>query len=278
MMFGPLVSVEELAAHPQWRVFDCRHDLANPEAGAEAFAAGHIPGARFLHLDRDLSGLKSGNNGRHPLPEPGRLTQRMGELGIDDHSTVVFYDADAGMYAARAWWLLRWLGHSQVAVLDGGLAAWVQSGHALTQDIIHPLPCSFTQRRTLHTTTDAATLRATLGQAGAPLIIDARSPDRFAGQNETLDPVGGHIPGAVNRYFRNNLDATGRFKPAADLRAEFSTLLAGQPAARVVHQCGSGVTACHSLLAMEIAGLSGSCLYPGSWSEWCADPSRPIAP
>ena len=277
MAFGPLVTAEQLAAHSEWRVFDCRHDLANPDAGALAFAAGHIPGAQFLHLDADLSGTKTGTNGRHPLPDPATLAQRLRTLGVDNDTQIVVHDADVGMFAARAWWLLRWLGHRHVAVLDGGLAAWVAAGHALSCAVIVPTQGSFAQRPSLTTLTDSTRLLAGLGTTMAPLIVDARAPDRFAGQNETLDPVGGHIPGAVNRFFRHNLGADGRFKPADVLRQEFTALLGERAANDTVQQCGSGVTACHNLLAMEIAGLPGATLYPGSWSEWCADPARPVS-
>lgn len=277
MSVGPLVTAEQLAAQPAWRVFDCRHDLSKPDAGALAFTAGHIPGAQFLHLDTDLSGTKTGTNGRHPLPDSATLAQRLRTLGIDNDTPVVVYDADVGMFAARAWWLLRWLGHSHVAVLDGGLAAWVAAGNELSRDVTVPAKGNFAQRPSLHTITDAAHLLAGLGTAAAPLIVDARAPDRFAGQNETLDPVGGHIPGAINRFFRNNVGAQGRFKPGDVLRQEFTALLGQRAATDTVQQCGSGVTACHNLLAMEIAGLPGAALYPGSWSEWCADPTRPVA-
>lgn len=274
---SPLVSVAELAAHPEWVIFDCRHDLADPEAGATAFARGHIPGAQFLHLDRDLSGHKTGHNGRHPLPDITTFAQKLTSCGVQASSTVVVYDNDIGMFAARAWWLLRWLGHERVAVLDGGLSAWLAAGNALTSDCPALPHGHFVPRHQADWTIDADGVLANLTHADR-LIIDARAPDRFAGENETLDPVGGHIPGAVNRCFRMNITSTGLFKSAEVLRAEFDALLDGKAPNTVIHQCGSGVTACHNLLALEIAGLTGSRLYPGSWSEWCADPMRPIAP
>ena len=271
-----LVSVEDLATHPQWRVFDCRHDLKNTEYGRQAYARGHIPGALFLHLDDDLSGEKTGGNGRHPLPAADSFARRMAACGVDAATQVVAYDNEGGIFAARLWWLLRWLGHERVAVLDGGLAGWRRSGRALDDVVPAVAPRAFTAMPRAMTV-DSGQVLADL-QSARLLVVDARSPERFRGENETLDPVGGHIPGAVNRFYFDNLDDDGCFfKPAAELRAEFDALLDGRPAQQVVQQCGSGVTACHNLLAMELAGLSGSKLYPGSWSEWCADPARPVA-
>ncbi len=255
---------------------DCRHDLSNPQFGASAYADGHIPGAVFLSLDNDLSGPLTGNNGRHPLPDAARLMQRLGALGIDNHTQIVAYDDTGGMYAARLWWLLRWLGHDKVAVLDGGLQAWQEAGQALDSQTPARQPTSFHGSPQISKHIDATSLWSEL-QHGHVRLIDARSPDRFRGENETLDPVGGHIPGAINRFFRDNLDETGRFMPAEALRQAFTRLMGDFAADAVVHQCGSGVTACHNLLAMEHVGLTGSRLYPGSWSEWCADPSRQIA-
>jgi thiosulfate/3-mercaptopyruvate sulfurtransferase len=271
-----LVSVEELAAHPEWRVFDCRHDLKNTEYGRQAYARGHIPGALFLHLDEDLSGATTGGNGRHPLPAIDDFARRMSECGVDASAQVVAYDNEGGIFAARLWWLLRWLGHERVAVLDGGLAGWKRSKRALEEQVPAAAPRQFVPR-VQDLTVDVGRVLADLGSERM-LILDARSAERFRGENETLDPVGGHIPGALNRFYFDNLDDDGCFfKPAPELRAEFAALLGGRPATQVVQQCGSGVTACHNLLAMELAGLSGSKLYPGSWSEWCADPARPVA-
>jgi thiosulfate/3-mercaptopyruvate sulfurtransferase len=271
-----LVSAEDLAAHPEWRVFDCRHDLKNTEYGRQAYARGHIPGALFLHLDDDLSGVKDGRNGRHPLPDVADFAQRMSAFGVDATTQVVAYDNEGGIFASRLWWMLRWLGHDKVAVLDGGLAGWKRSKRALEETLPVVTPRVFTpQPRNM--TVDGGQVLSEL-QSQKMLIVDARSPERFRGENETLDPVGGHIPGAVNRFYFDNLDDDGCFfKPVAELRAEFDAMLAGRPAESVVQQCGSGVTACHNMLAMELAGLSGSKLYPGSWSEWCADASRPVA-
>lgn len=276
MPYATLVSVQDLAAHLNdegWVVCDCRHDLAAYEAGRSAYVESHIPGARFLHLGEDLSGPKTGLNGRHPLPHPITLTLRLGALGIDNATQVVAYDASGGMYAARLWWMLRWVGHNRVAVLDGGWAAWLDAGQPVSAGTPELRPTTFDPSLQPDRATDAGYLAAHLNEV---CVMDARSPDRFRGENETLDPVAGHIPGAVNRFYKLNLGEDGRFKPAGDLKREFSRIIGTRSPARVVHQCGSGVSACHNLLAMEVAGLSGSILYPGSWSEWCADRSRPM--
>jgi thiosulfate/3-mercaptopyruvate sulfurtransferase len=276
MVAGPLVSVDELVAHPEWRSFDCRHDLRNTEYGRQAYAKGHIPGALFLHLDDDLSGAKTGSNGRHPLPAVDDFARRMGDCGVDGTVQVVAYDNEGGIFASRLWWMLRWLGHDRVAVLDGGLAGWKRAKRELVTELPAPAPRTFIARPR-DIAVDTAALVTNL-ESRRWLVLDARSPERFRGENETLDPVGGHIPGAVNRFYFENLDDAGcYFKSTEELRAEFEALLAGRQASEVVQQCGSGVTACHNLLAMEHAGLSGSLLYPGSWSEWCADPARPVA-
>lgn len=275
--YSTLIGPHELAQHlgdPNWVVIDCRHDLANPQFGREAYERAHIPGARFLHLDEDLSSPRTGTNGRHPLPAPEAFARKLEQAGVGNHSQVVAYDDAGGMFAARLWWMMRWLGHRCVAVLDGGLVAWLEAGQALTADIPPPAPARF-DLSPKPAAVDAAYVLQHLDNPDM-LLIDARSPDRFRGENETLDPVGGHIPGARNRFFRDNLDARGHFKQASLLREEFGVLLKGGDARRVVHQCGSGVTACHNLLAMESAGLTGSRLYAGSWSEWCSDPARPV--
>lgn len=259
-------------------LIDCSFDLADPAAGGRQHAQRHLPGALYLHLDDDLSGSKAdGQRGRHPLPERGAFVQRMAALGLHDDLPVVAYDSSGGMYAARLWWLLRWVGHAAVQVLDGGLAAWEAAGGALQAGPAAALaPGRPTARPALVTALDYATLRASLGQASR-LVVDARSPDRYRGENETLDPVGGHIPGALNRFFRDNLAANGCFKPAEQLRAEWLAVSGGRPPEALVMQCGSGVTACHNLLALAVAGLGGAALYPGSWSEWCAQPGAPVA-
>jgi thiosulfate/3-mercaptopyruvate sulfurtransferase len=275
---GLLIDAATLAAHlddPVWRIVDVRHQLADVSCGEAAYVAGHIPGAVFLHCDRDLSAPMDGRNGRHPLPDPQRLAARLGALGIGPETQVVAYDDSQGMIASRLWWLLRWLGHDRVAVLDGGFQAWQAAGGQLDTAIPQLSVGTFVPvMRDL--AVDADYVSAFL-QTSRMHLIDARSPDRFRGENETIDPVGGRIPGACNRFFRDNLQADGRFKLAAELRAEWLAVLAGKTPEQVVHQCGSGVSACHNVLAMEIAGLPGSRLYGGSWSEWCADPQRPVA-
>lgn len=280
--YTTLISADNLAerlssAPGSVLLFDCSFDLANPNAGEQAFAAGHIPGARYLHLDRDLSGAKTGKNGRHPLPTRDALVETLVNHGLKAQQQVVAYDAQGGAYAARLWWLLRWLGHDSVAVLDGGLQAWQAAGQKL--DTAAPTPASrgdFKAAAPLAVTVDAQHLLANMA-GGEQVVVDARSPDRYRGENETIDPVAGHIPGALNRFFKDNLTADGRFKSAHTLREEFAAVIGQTQPEHVVLQCGSGVTACHNALAMEVAGLHGSALYAGSWSEWCADPSRPVA-
>ncbi|MEO7728108.1 MAG: sulfurtransferase [Burkholderiales bacterium] len=276
-MFTTLVSVDQLAAHlddPDWIVFDCRFDLADTAAGRRAYLSSHIPGARYAHLDDDLAGAKTGANGRHPLPQPEEFCSRMKKLGMRNGMQAVAYDASGGFYAARLWWMLRWVGHVQGAVLDGGWDEWNNAGLPVSAQAAAPAAGTF-HCIAQDMTVDARFVQENLGSRSS-VVIDARSADRFRGENETLDPVGGHIPGALNRFFKSNLAADGRFKPVAELRAEFVPLLGTLPPQRIVHQCGSGVTACHNLLAMEIAGLHGSRLYPGSWSEWCSDLRRPV--
>jgi thiosulfate/3-mercaptopyruvate sulfurtransferase len=279
---APLVAADELKAllaqaDRRVMVFDCSFDLADPEAGARAYAEAHLPGAVYLHLDNDLSAPKTGRNGRHPLPERAVFARRLAELGLDDDMLAVVYDRQACTYAGRAWWMLRWVGHAAVRVLDGGLAAWQAAGGPVEAGAVPPRePGRFSLRPALVEAVDFGQLRASLGR-GRRLIVDARAADRFRGENETLDPVAGHIPGAAHRFFRDNLGPDGRFKPAEQLRAEWTAVMAGRAPADLVHQCGSGVTACHNLLALDSAGLGGSALYPGSWSEWCAQPGAPVA-
>jgi thiosulfate/3-mercaptopyruvate sulfurtransferase len=279
-----LIEPAALAAHlaaPDWAIVDCRFDLARPEWGALAWAAGHIPNALYAHLDRDLSGPRTALTGRHPLPAIAALAATFGRWGIDKEVQVVAYDQGAGTYAARLWWLLRWLGHQQVAVLDGGLAAWERAG--LPLDTAAPIraPRRFTAAPAAGlVVTTAALAQAVAAGAltrGDLTLVDARSADRFAGQNETLDPVAGHVPGARNHPFAGNLDAHGRFLSAPELRLSWADTLRDRPVPTLIAMCGSGVTACHNLLALEVAGLAGARLYAGSWSEWIRDPARPVA-
>ncbi len=279
MPFETLVTVEQLAAHlddPDWIVFDCRHDLVDTAKGERAYRESHIPGARFAHLDRDLSGVKTGRNGRHPLPDPAAFADWLGRMGVNGTKQVVAYDDAGGAFAARLWWMLRWMDHRSVAVLDGGWGAWLQAGQPTTAALPVIVPAHFDGQPDTSMIIEAAALESQLTSPELRLI-DARSPDRFRGENETIDPVAGHIPSARNRFFKDNLGEDGRFKPAAELRVAFDLVAGGRLSSEIVSQCGSGVTACHNLLAMEIAGLSGARLYPGSWSEWCSDPRRPIA-
>jgi thiosulfate/3-mercaptopyruvate sulfurtransferase len=274
----PLVSAEQLmaarAAGASPLIIDCSFDLADAGAGERAFAQAHLPGAVYAHLDRDLAGAKTGRNGRHPLPVRADWAATLTRLGAAPTRAVVVYDAQGGMYAARAWWMLRWVGHRAVSVLDGGLGAWTAAGGALDTGTVEPLAAAtaYAEGDSLVATVDAAALLKSLGRV---TLLDARAGERYRGEVEPLDARAGHIPGARSRFFKDNLDVQGRFRPADQLRAAFTAF--GTAPAQVVHQCGSGVTACHNLLAMEVAGLSGSALYPGSWSEWSSDPARPVA-
>ena len=274
-----LVNAEELAKHlddPAWVVFDTRHDLTDPEAGPHHYAEGHIPGAYFLHTDRDLAGPKTGTNGRHPLPDIAAFAARINRCGVGPGTQVVAYDAQGGSFAVRLWWMLRWLGHGKVALLDGGWPLWVREKRPVAREVPPDRPGTFVPKPRLGATVDAPFVDRMREDAGAKLV-DARAAARYAGAQETIDPVAGHIPGAVNRFWQSNLEADGRFKEAAKLRDEWRAILAGTPPERSVHMCGSGVTACHNLFALELAGLGEARLYPGSWSEWCADRSRAVA-
>ena len=274
----PLVSTAQLmaalAAGASPLIIDCSFDLADAGAGERAFAQAHLPGAVYAHLDRDLAGAKTGRNGRHPLPARADWAATLARLGVTPARAVVVYDAQGGMYAARAWWMLRWLGHRAVSVLDGGLGAWTAAGGALENGAVEPVAAAtaYPEGDSLVATVDADALLKSLGRV---TLLDARAGERYRGEVEPLDARAGHIPGARSRFFKDNLDVQGRFRPADQLRAAFTAF--GSAPAQVVHQCGSGVTACHNLLAMEVAGLSGSALYPGSWSEWSSDPARPVA-
>lgn len=257
-------------------VFDCRFDLANTSWGEAEFGAAHIPGAQYLHLDRDLSAPITPTSGRHPLPDPDEFARRLGALGVDAGCRVVAYDQGNGAHAARLWWLARWIGLTHVAVLDGGIAAWRAAGLPLTSAMHVPRPRELAARVDHRMLVDTATVDVLRRQPGT-LLIDARGADRFAGRNESIDPVAGHIPGARNHPFLGNLGADGRFLEPAALRRRWSVMLGSLPPDAAIAMCGSGVTACHNLLALEHAGLTGARLYPGSWSEWIRDPARPIA-
>jgi thiosulfate/3-mercaptopyruvate sulfurtransferase len=285
-MNPPLITASELAqrlaqtetaAHTL--VVDCRFNLADTQAGQQAWQQAHIPGALYAHLDQDLSGPQTGSNGRHPLPTPEAFAATLQKWGVTPQTHVVAYDDAGGMFAARLWWMLtHWSGLAHCQVLDGGWPQWLQHhAEAATQVTHRPSTDALKKHRpATQTVVTCADVLAALNQPDTMQLIDARAPDRFQGQNETMDPIGGHIPGAINRFFKDNLTPAGTFKPAPQLQEEWQAIIGTRPTQQIVHQCGSGVTACHNLLAMDAAGLTGSRLYAGSWSEWCADPSRPM--
>lgn len=274
-----LVTAEELVKHlgdPGWIIFDARHDLMDVEKGRRAYAAGHIPGAYFLHVDEDLSGAKTGRNGRHPLPDLEAFTAKMNACGLRPESQVVAYDDLSGNFAVRLWWLLRWLGHEYVALLDGGFPQWQKEGRPVTDEAPPRREGSFIPRPRLGATVDKHFVEQ-FREDPSIRLVDARAPDRFKGLQEPIDPVAGHVPGAVNRFWQKNLLPDGRFKKPDDLRRELTEFFGDISPAQAVHMCGSGVTACHNIFALELAGLPSGRLYPGSWSEWCADRELPVA-
>jgi thiosulfate/3-mercaptopyruvate sulfurtransferase len=278
MSYTTLVDVatlKENLANPDWRIVDVRHLLADVMHGERAYAESHLPGAVFLHCDRDLSTAMTGKNGRHPLPSVETFTQLMGKIGIGSTTQVVVYDDTRGMIAGRLWWMLRWLGHESVALLDGGWQAWLAAGGEVTQTAPDHPARSFVAN-VKSGPVEIGFVQDNMG-SDRMCLIDARSADRYRGENEVIDPVGGRIPGAVNRFFGDNIRPDGLFKSAEQLRDEWQSVLGESAAEKVVHYCGSGVSSCLNLLSMEIAGLAGSRLYAGSWSEWCADPTRPFA-
>jgi len=283
MSFTTLIDTSTLSRHlddPALVIVDCRFKLDDEDWGAREYAAAHIPGSVYASLDRDLSGAKTGANGRHPLPEPSALIRTFEHLGIGGGTQVVAYDQEAGMYASRLWWLLRWMGHLDVAVLEGGFGKWVAEGRptAAGSEVSPALPSRrFEGAPRADMTTDTAAVARLLDHPGWRLL-DARAPERYNGEVETVDRVAGHIPGAVNHFFKTNLDEEGKFLTPEELRKRLRHSMAGVEPERVVCYCGSGVTACHNLLALEHAGLPGAKLYVGSWSEWSSDPSRPIEP
>ncbi len=277
-MLTTLVDVQTLARHlndPGWVTVDCRFSLSNPEAGRLAYEAGHVPGARYAHLEQDLSSPVTASSGRHPLPDPIRLATRLGAWGIDASKQVVVYDDTFGAMSARLWWLLRWMGHESVALLDGGLPRWQRAGLPITKDLPAIVVAQFVPR--MNQTLLANVVDVERAVADGFLVMDARAEERFTGEIEPLDRVAGHVPGARNAPYDDNLDLSGEFSSDEALREHYGALLGRTAPAKVIHMCGSGVTACHNILAMEHAGLRGARLYAGSWSEWITDPNRPIA-
>jgi thiosulfate/3-mercaptopyruvate sulfurtransferase len=279
MEFQTLIDADSLQAllgNPTLAVVDCRFDLMNPEAGRQAYLRAHIPGARYADVNRDLAGPVGAHTGRHPLPAPDSFATWLGAIGIGNNTQVIAYDDASGSFAARLWWMLRWVGHGAVAVLDGGFKAWTAHGGALQSGGAANHTERFTPRIDAKAVLSTAELERALRDPKS-LLVDARAAERYAGATEPIDPVAGHIPGAVNHPITLNLDADGRFLPAAELKRRWQQRLQGKDAGNLVAMCGSGVTACHHLLSLEVAGLPGGKLYAGSWSEWIRDPRRAIA-
>ena len=272
-MQSSIIDVHELRENidnPLWIIVDCRFDLSDPDAGYRAYLESHIPGAVYVDLNNDLSGPAITDHGRHPMPAADRMNNLFSTLGISHDSVVVAYDASCGSLAARLWWMLRYMGHAGAAVLDGGWQVWLEAGFGVEQE----------ERRNPGVDFNGSPHRDWLVELNNilsfPLLVDAREPARYRGEQEPIDPVAGHIPGAVNHYWRDNLDEQGRFLPARQLMQQYLGIYAGIPPQDAVFYCGSGVTACHNILAAVHAGLPWPRLYAGSWSEWCADPERPI--
>ncbi len=277
-MFQTLISTGQLAEHvddPDWVIIDCRFDLADPGWGRAQYAAAHVPGAMYADLDRDLAGQKTGRNGRHPLPDWTQFASRAGGWGIGPGVQVVAYDQTNGMYASRLWWMLRYLGHDAVAVLDGGFRKWIAEGRETgSGDETRPT-ATFTPKPHPEMAVTADRIAAQLGRDDLRLV-DARAPERFAGTTEPLDRVAGHIPGAVNYFYQESLAPDATFLPPPQIEDLVREAIGTREPRDVVVYCGSGVTACHALLAFEHAGIRGAKLYPGSWSEWSSDPGRPV--
>ncbi len=272
-MYSSLIDAESLYTRKQqdWVIVDCRFDLADTDAGSKAYAAGHIPGAIYAHLSKDLSGPPVTDCGRHPMPTPEAMNTLFSRLGISNDTQVVVYDNMSGAFAGRLWWMLRYMGHEAVAVLDGGYPAWTEAGYAEENTLNTPEPAVFNGHA------HADWLVQVDQVPDQPLLIDSRDPARYRGEMEPLDPAAGHIPGAKNHFWKNNIDEAGRFLPVAELKHRLEALLGEVPVSESVFYCGSGVTACHNLLAMKHAGLGTPRLYAGSWSEWSSDPLRPVA-
>lgn len=275
-----LVSTTELASHlhdPTWAIFDCRHDLVDHGKGERSYRESHVVGAHFASVETAMAGLKNGTNGRHPLPAPEMVARFLTQHGVTLATKIVAYDDMGGLYAARLWWLARWIGLTEVALLDGGWSKWSAEARPISTDVPTPKPAAaFSVKLTVASVWTAADVLQQIDDP-AYALIDARAGERFRGEVEPMDPVAGHIPGAKNRFYKTNLHPDLTLRPAAELRDEFAALIGTRAAEHVGHQCGSGITACANIFAMEYAGLRGSKLYAGSWSEWVADPARPIA-
>ncbi len=278
-MHTTLIDVQTLNRHhrnPDWRVIDARFSLADAGQGVREYGEGHVPGALYAHLDDDLSGsIIRGETGRHPLPSVERAVEVFSRLGIDGSVQVAVYDGSGGSTAARVWWMLRWLGHDAVAVLDGGWQAWTGAGLPVSRDVSRVAPRNFVPNVRAHLVTDVDGVDRHRKDAEWA-VLDARTPERFRGEQEPIDPVAGHIPGATCATFDANLGEDGCFRSPEELKRRFEGLFGGVPADRVINYCGSGVSACHNLLAIAHAGLGDAVLYPGSWSEWITDEDRPI--
>ncbi|MGH8127712.1 MAG: sulfurtransferase [Gammaproteobacteria bacterium] len=278
MAYTTLISATDLKqriGRPGWRVFDCRCSANDPSVGEKLYREGHIPGARHADLDRVLAAPRGPHTGRHPLPEPATLAAWLGAEGVNEQTQIVVYDDTGGAFAARLWWLARWLGHDAVAVLDGGIQAWrAIGGKRKRGNAPTPEAALFNPRKSLTEIADVYEVIRIATHRRPGRLVDARARVRYLGEHEPIDPVAGHIPGARNRPFGDNLDAEGKFLVPGQLRTRFSAL--AEDPHDVIHYCGSGVTACHNVLAMEHAGFGGSRLYPGSWSEWILDPQRPV--
>ena len=273
-----LTSTQTLSQHlhdPSWVIFDCRHDLFDLAKGEKQYREGHIPGAHFANIDTDMSGDKTGSNGRHPLPSPAAFTAFLARHGVSNASTIVAYDDVGGQFAARLWWMARWIGLSNVSLLDGGVPKWIAEGRALATDVPAPAPAPLRGQANPLMLWSAAEVLAHIDDKNISLI-DARPAERYRGEVEPIDPVAGHIPNAANRFYKMNLNADLTFRPPDEIKRDFNGLTHHQRADNVVHYCGSGVTACANIFAMEYAGLAGSKLFAGSWSEWVADPALPF--
>ncbi|WP_455206507.1 sulfurtransferase [Kaarinaea lacus] len=278
MKYRSIISADLVQQHlndPDWRIVDCRFNLKAPDEGLAMYHMEHLPNAVYAHLDNDLSGPISKSSGRHPLPDVNQFKQKLGAWGIDNDKQVVVYDDAAGSYAARLWWMLRWLGHEAVAVLDGGFTVWKQQG--LPTTVVAPKvdPTTFVGEPNMDMLVNSKTLEENL-RAPSVSLIDVRDPRRYLGLEEPIDKIAGHIPGAINIPWKTNIADTGMYLSKAQLHDHYINVLREASSKKLVFMCGSGVTACHSLVALEYIGIPGARLYPGSWSEWIADPDRPV--